>query len=187
MKRLILFVCVISTFIGCEKEEKILSSKINNPEESKLSLFHNNKTFNDEELNINTESYFAIEERNIKETIISMNFISISNRLQLCKGVIMENSHISSIKGSAVILEKMSLELKIAFMKKLFPNKKFKIYNNRTKEVEYEYILSVSKKSTSSGANNKEYHGMILEYPSKTGGYGSNCAECGNSSCMHYF
>lgn len=81
----------------------------------------------------------------------------------------------------------MSLELKIAFMKQLFPNKNFKIYNNRTKEVEYEYILSVSKKSTSSGANNKEYHGMILEYPSKTGGYGSNCAECGNSSCMHYF
>lgn len=124
MKNLILILCSVLLFNACKKTETDLLSNNNNS--AKTGNISQKKTsFNDAELNINTASDFVTDERNIKGTILSMGFISNNEKFELCKGVIMENNHIIGIEGSAAILERMSLDLKIEFMRMLFPNKNF--------------------------------------------------------------
>ncbi|MFN8285055.1 MAG: hypothetical protein U0U67_17665 [Chitinophagales bacterium] len=190
MRKLILICCVVLLFGACKKTD---SNLLENSLKTTTKVSQNNlieKEYSDLELNIDNTGEFYNFERDIKQTIMNCDFISENDRLCLCKGIRMENNHIKGIIGSAIILQKMSLGNKIILMKRLYPNRDFKIYNNLTKSVEYEYKISTSSSMNRNNSNETDFRDkvrMMLIYPAKDGGYGSSCEECGDSSCMLWY
>ena len=153
---------VIGAFIACKKVGENITDK----------------KYSDVELNIDKNSSFKEEERKIKEGIMKFPALTTSDRKLIVNGIVMDNRNVAHITGNVKIFEMLSLANKIQFIKTIAPNTNFVIFNNLTKQVEYEYI-----------SNNilREKNCLMAIYPAKTGGYGSDCGACGESMCMLYY
>ena len=113
-KLLILLFVVIGTLIGCKKSDETAKS-----------------TYSDKELNINSKSMFAIEERKIKQGIMEFKHLNLEDRMRLVKNIGMDNKNIAFIDGNSMnILNKLNQKNTIELFKILIPNSSFKIENN---------------------------------------------------------